>query len=263
MSVLALHDHPDQGETRRYGTAAIAIVLAHAAVIALALNWYQRSDPAGLSLQPIMVELAPAPAAPRIQAEDQPPGPQVQEAEAPPVEPPIEQVIEEQLQPTPLQPQPVVVARPKIEPKPEPTPVKPKPVREREKKPIKERLAEKSTAAKADRIAPDAPSSASNASAAAAARASYNSIVVSHLQRFKRYPSGAEARGESGRASVAFTVSRNGRVTGTRLVKSSGFASLDQEAIAWIQRAQPLPPFPDEMREATLMLTAPLSWQSR
>ena len=263
MSVLALHHRPDETEVRRYGAAAVAIVLAHVAVIAALLVWYEREGATGLTMQPIMVELAPAPAAPRIQAEDGPPGPQVQEAEALPVEPPKQQVVEEQLQPTPPQPEPVVAALPKVEPKPEPTPEKPQPVREQVKKPIKNRVVEKSTAARAERVAPDAPTSATNASAAAAAAASYRSILASHLQRFKQYPSAARASGIQGTTSLSFTVTRNGRVTSSRLSRSSGHAMLDQETLALIQRAQPLPSFPPEMREASLNITVPFSFTVR
>lgn len=261
MSVLALHHHPDQSEIRRYGTAAIVIVLLHLALIATALLWYKRPEPAGVSIPAILVDLAPAPAAPQIQTDDLEPGRQVQEAEAPPPEPPKTEMVE-QLPPAPPQPEPIVAAPPKVQPKPEPTPVKPQPIRVQTKKPIKKRLVEQSTAAKADRIAPEAPSPSSGASAAAAA-ASYRSTLIAHLLRFKRYPSGAQERGERGTTIVAFTASRDGRVTGARLTKSSGFASLDQEAMAWIQRAQPLPSFPAEMREAANDYSVPLKWAER
>lgn len=261
MSVLALHHHPDQSEIRRYGAAAIAIVLLHLALIAAALVWHKRERPAGISIPAILVDLAPAPAAPQIRTDDLEPGRQVQEAEAPPPEPPKTEMVE-QLPPTPPQPEPVVAAPPKVEPKPAPTPVKPQPIREQTKKPIKKRLVEQSTAAKADRIAPEAPSPSAGASAAAAA-ASYRSTLMAHLLRFKRWPSGAQERGERGMAFVDFTVSRNGSVTGARLTKSSGFAALDQEAMAWIQRAQPMPSFPAEMRQAAQNYTAPLSWLGR
>ena len=262
MSVLALYHRPDQSEIRRYGVAALAIVLLHVVLIAASLLWYQRLEPAGVTMQPIFVDLAPAPAAQRIQTEDLPPGPEMQDAEAPPLEPPKNEAIEEQLPPAPPQPEPVVAAPPKVEPKPEPTPVKPQPVREQVKRPIKKRLVDQSTTAKADRIAPEAPSPSSGVSAAAAA-GSYRSMLVAHLQRFKRWPSGAEARGERGTAFVNFTVSRNGHVTGARLAKSSGFASLDQEAMAWMQRAQPLPSFPAEMREPSMNFSVPLNWAAR
>ena len=261
MTVLALHHHPDEGETRRYGAAAIAIVLAHLAVIALALNWYQRAEPQGVSLPAIMVDLAPAPAAPQVQTQDIAPGPEMQAAEAPPPEPPKPEVIEE-VPPTPPQPEPVVAAPPKVEPKPQAEPPKPQPVKEA-KQPTKKPPAPRTSAPqKADRVAPDAPSPASGASAAAAA-ASYRSILASHLQRFKQYPSAARASGIQGTTSLSFTVTRTGRVTASRLARSSGHAVLDQETLAIIQRAQPLPPFPPEMREASMSLTAPFSFTIR
>jgi len=263
MSVLALHHHADEWDFRRYGAAAITIVLLHLAVIAAVLAWYKRPAPAGIVLQAIFVDLPPAPAAAKIQTEDLPPGPQVQQAETPPPEPPKVEKVEEQLPPTPLQPEAVIAAPPKEEPKPEkkvePAPPKPQQVKE-VKKPAK-RLVQKTTAAKADRIAPDAPAQASGASAAAAA-ASYRSMLVAHLQRFKRFPAGAEMRG-SILAQVTFTVSRSGGVSGVRLTKSTGSPAFDQEALAWIQRAQPMPSFPSEMREATSLFTAPLRWEAR
>lgn len=259
MSVLTLHHHPDERELRRYGAAAVVIVLLHLAMIAAALFWYEREGPVGVSIPAILVDLVPAPAAQQIQTEDLAPGPQVQQAEAPPPEPPKTETIE-QLPPTPPQPEPVVAAPPKVEPKPEPTPVEPQPIRE--KKPIKKRRVERATAARADRVAPDAPAAASRASAAAAA-ASYRSILASHLQRFKQYPSSARANREQGTTSLNFTVTRNGRVTRSRLVRSSGFASLDQETLALIQRAQPLPSFPPDMREASVNFTVPFSFTMR
>ncbi|MDQ8727087.1 energy transducer TonB [Bradyrhizobium sp. LHD-71] len=263
MSALALHHHPDEREFRRYGAAAVAVVLAAAALIAAALFWYERTEPEGVSIPAILVDLAPAPAAQQIQTQDIAPGPEMQEAEAPPPEPPKEEKIEEQLPPTPEQPEPVVAAPPKVEPKPEPEPVKPQPVRKEVKKPTKKPPAPRTTAApKADRVAPDSPAPASGASAAAAA-ASYRSILASHLQRYKQYPSGARANNEQGTSALTFTVTRNGRVTSSRLARSSGHASLDQETLALIRRAQPLPAFPSDMREASVTFTVPFSFTMR
>ena len=257
MTALALHHRPDGWEIRRYGAAAIAIAALHVALIAAALFWYQRPEPAGVTIPAILVDLPPpAPAAQQLQAEDYTPGPVMQEAEAPPPEPPKEETIE-QLPPTPQQAQPVVAAPPKVEPKPQPTPAKPQPVKD-VKKPIKKRLAEESRTSKADRIAPETPAVASGASAASAA-ASYRSILVAHLQRFKQFPSGA-ASNEQGLVQVGFTVTRNGRVTGSRVVRSSGFASIDRAALEMLQRAQPLPSFPPEMRQASDSFTAPVNF---
>jgi protein TonB len=207
-----------------------------------------------------MVDLAPAPAAQQVQTQDVAPGPEMQQADAPPPEPPKTEMIE-QLPPTPPQPEPIVAAPPKVEPKPQPT--KPQPVREQVKKqPTKKPPAPRTTAPqKAERVAPDTPAATSGASAAAAA-ASYRSILVAHLQRFKQFPSGAGPN-DSGVAYVRFTVTRGGRVTSSGLSRSSGFSALDRAALDLLQRAQPLPPFPPEMRQASESFTAPLNYVRR
>ena len=48
MTTLALHQ-PTGGDVRRYGVAALAIVLLHTAVIAAAIFWYKRAEPQGIS----------------------------------------------------------------------------------------------------------------------------------------------------------------------------------------------------------------------
>lgn len=261
MSLLALHHHADEWEVRRYGAAALAIIALHLALIAAAVFWYERAAPAGVTMQPIFVELAPAPSAPQVSAQDIAPGPEAEQAEPPPAPQKIEKV-EEQVPPTPLQAEAVVAAPPRVEPEPRPEPVKPPPVIKEAKKPAKKPPAPRTTAApKAERIARETPAQASGASAAAAA--SYRSILASHLQRFKQYPGDARARGEQGTASVTFTMTRDGRVTSSRLTRSSGHAALDQETVALIRRAQPLPPFPPELTLRADTFTVPFSYTIR
>jgi protein TonB len=52
---------------------------------------------------------------------------------------------------------------------------------------------------------------------------------------------------------VAFTLDRSGKVVSSHLTKSSGSPVLDQEALAVLERASPLPAPPDE-------LTGPFDW---
>ena len=95
MTALELHRRLDGREIRRYGAAAIIIALLHVAVIAAALVWYQRPEPVGATIPTILIDLPPpAPAAQQLQTEDYKPGPVMQEAEAPPPEPPKEEMIE-------------------------------------------------------------------------------------------------------------------------------------------------------------------------
>src|SRR5689334_12774569 len=59
----------------------------------------------------------------------------------------------------------------------------------------------------------------------------WKKLVVSALERNKRYPVAAQSRGEKGTAQLAFSLNRQGRVTSSRIIKSSGSAALDQETL--------------------------------
>ena len=59
MNAFALHDATDHAGVRRWSTSGIAIVAAHAAVIALFMNWYTQRPPPGVTLPAIMVDMAP------------------------------------------------------------------------------------------------------------------------------------------------------------------------------------------------------------
>lgn len=81
---------------------------------------------------------------------------------------------------------------------------------------------------------------------------------MAQLNRYKRYPPGAERDGTS---LVAFNVNRSGAVTATRLVRSSGDGQLDQEAVSLPRRASPLPPPPEGMSGGSIALTVPVHFE--
>jgi protein TonB len=211
----------------------------------------------------VIVELAPVPVAPSSPV-DLAPGPQMQEEQTLP-QPQPEPTTELQImEPLPPLPAPAVVAQslppPKAPPetKPEVKPVEPPPpevkrVEEHKAAPLTTASprSERNTAAR-----PAAPSP--GAVASRAALASWQSEVVSKLQRVKRYPRGAEERREQGVVTVAFTVSRSGGVLSRHIMRGSGHAELDQEALAMVQRAAPFPPFPPGMTQASAQLSAPI-----
>jgi protein TonB len=276
MNAFALHDVTDQAVVRRWGAAAVAILAAHAALIALGMNWATQRPAPGVSLPVIMVDMSPVSAAPQPTQMDLAPGPVMQQADAsPPPEAAQQEVVQEQIAPTPPQEKPEVVAPPeqseptppkpepvKAEPEKKPAPVKPKVVRADAKKPTDAPPAPRTTASpKAERQAP--PASAVSAGASAAAIASYNQLVLAHLRRFKQYPSEAKAAGKQGVGRVNFTLSRNGQVTASKLVGSTGHAALDAESLATLRRAQPFPPFPPDMKQASISFTMPVSFGLR
>jgi protein TonB len=87
--------------------------------------------------------------------------------------------------------------------------------------------------------------------------------LVSHIERFKRYPAAARAHGEQGMVQVAFSIDRDGWVRQSRLVKSSGSPELDQEALAMLIRSQPVPRPPERVPASELSFTIPVQFQIR
>ena len=92
---------------------------------------------------------------------------------------------------------------------------------------------------------------------------SWQSLLLKHLQQFKNYPSGARGRNEQGVVMLTFTMDRSGHVLSRRIVKGSGFADLDAEVLALVERAQPMPAFPPSMTEDKLDLTVPIRFSLR
>lgn len=252
---------------------------------------YMLTDPPILAAEEpaaIMIELAEMPVAPAAEPVELPPGPQMVEApeevqeevppdpqaeevedtpppEPPPVEEPVPEVTESPAETieVPLPPPPPEVAEiPPPEKKPEPPKERPKPKpKEREKsdKPPSPRTsaAPALDAQNSDRIAaPTSGASSSNSRAPA----NWRSRLMAHLNRHKRYPTGESA---SGRARVAFSINRAGQVLSVRLAGSSGNASFDEEAVAMVRRASPVPAPPPEVAGGTISFTVPVLFSLR
>jgi protein TonB len=91
----------------------------------------------------------------------------------------------------------------------------------------------------------------------------WESLLVAHIERFKRYPLEARERGEQGMVRVAFAIDRDGWVRSSRIVQSSGSSDLDQEALAMLVRAQPVPRPPDRIPTRELSFLVPIKFTIR
>jgi periplasmic protein TonB len=110
---------------------------------------------------------------------------------------------------------------------------------------------------------PEPPSEEKQATAppqanAPRAIARWESTLAAHLEHFKRYPKEARTRGEQGTATVAFTIDHEGRLVSSRIVQSSGSATLDEETLAMLARAQPMPKPPDNVLDSELSFIVPV-----
>lgn len=229
---------------RRVWAASSAVMLAaHAGVLALALLWHSNADqPAPVSPAAMMIELAPLAAAPTEKA----PGIEQQIAR------PIERKVEERPKPMPAVKKAEVAL--------------PKPMEKKkgEEAPPAEKVVEQTTAPAAAE-APSAPAAAAPAPGASYtppnnAVPTWQGTLRAHLERHKHYPSTAQLRRQQGVSTVRFTMTRDGKVTMARLERGAGYTLLDEEALALLERAQPLPAMPAEMPGDQVELVVPIQF---
>ena len=119
-------------------------------------------------------------------------------------------------------------------------------------------------AAKADTASPKAArDKVDTVAAPKASPANWQSRVLSWLNRHKRYPASARSRKQEGMVQVAFTVDKGGRVTSSRVARSSGIPALDQAALDMVRRASPVPAPPPEIATSSMKLAVPVDFALR
>ncbi|NKC34303.1 energy transducer TonB [Falsiroseomonas selenitidurans] len=91
----------------------------------------------------------------------------------------------------------------------------------------------------------------------------YAAALVRILQRNLRYPPSAREQGVEGTAVIRFTIARDGTVTSSQMVRGTGSALLDQEAMALLRRVSPLPRLPSDFPEARAVVLAPIGFSIR
>ena len=218
----------------RWVVAAAIVVAIHAVVAGYFLAW-QQPDTIGDDSEIVTVELAPIDSTPDAVARDDAPSPETMVESAPVPEPPKEKPREEM----------------KVEQPPDETP---SPVPIPDVKPPE----------KVENSPPPAPVTAQQVKGGAPhIEPSWQTSLVRQLQRFKRYPAGSQARNEQGVVLLSFSLDRAGHVLAHSIAKSSGYADLDNEVMAMIMRAEPLPPFPASMPQPRLDLTVPIRFSLR
>ena len=115
---------------------------------------------------------------------------------------------------------------------------------------------------------PQPPSEEKQATAPAAGRpppksvVRWQSLLAAHIEKFKRYPLAARADRAQGVATVEFTIDHQGRLLNSRIVHSSGWATLDQETLAMLERAQPLPRPPEQAIDSELFFVTAVRFKT-
>ena len=89
---------------------------------------------------------------------------------------------------------------------------------------------------------------------------SYKAIISAILQKYKEYPPEALKRKQEGTVMVVFTIKNNGNLANYEITESSGFKLLDKAVEKMLERAAPLPPFPDDIKRQSMTLLLPVDF---
>jgi protein TonB len=92
--------------------------------------------------------------------------------------------------------------------------------------------------------------------------ATFSEVLLEHIRIYQRYPDAAAQQSQRGVVQVLFAMNRNGTAIDVRVTTSSGFAMLDQEAVAMVRRAQPLPRIPAQLPDR-LNVLLPVAFSTR
>jgi protein TonB len=266
-----------RGDLARWGLALALVLLAHGGVAA-ALLVHSPQPPDSLPSEAIAIDLSPEQS---TATPDEVTCPEVAESEDPSPEPTSEPEPPAPDSPPPefAEAKPVPETAPELtaSPAPAPTPevslppTPEEPMRrapDAEVKPEKKQPEALEKKAKHDRRT--APSQARAATAAlagggrpsAATIATWAARLGAHLAQHKRYPVEARARGHQGTAMLRVALNAEGHVLSRTLVRGSGTAALDQESMALIMRAQPMPKPPPNMA-VPVTITVPVRFSIR
>lgn len=228
----------DPRARRRWIIASLIVLCAYCAAGAAGyLLWRPQSDQIGDDSSVISFELAPIDSVADAKQTDMAPAP--------------EEMIEQKAIPVQPVQQP---EQPKVEEQPPPEPAPSAIALPEEKKPP----------VQVEEQRPPAPVTAAPVKGGAPrVEPSWETRLVRKLQQAKRYPSAARSRGQQGVVVLAFSIDRDGHVTSRHVAKGSGYAALDDEAMAMVERAQPMPSFPPSMTQPVISLTVPIRFSLR
>ncbi len=237
-------------EVARWTLCFALVLFFHVAgAAALLARWNEEPDQVA-NAPVITIELAPLPVAPQTEPTPAPPGPQQSEAQPEPQQTPVEQPDMTS----------AIARDAELLVMPLPKPVEKRPEKKRPHKLASLASTPSSAEQKAERAA---ASAAGRISSDPNALPNWKSELVARLERYKRYPSDAQARNEYGVVQLAFGVDRGGGVHNARIVRSSGSAALDRATLDLIARAQPLPPPPPDIHGARIAIVVPIRYSMR
>ncbi|MBU2986968.1 TonB family protein [Saccharophagus degradans] len=90
-------------------------------------------------------------------------------------------------------------------------------------------------------------------------------LYIAKLKRWSssklKYPSRAASRGHEGNVRLSIVIDRSGKVKKVEVIEAAEYSSLTKEAQNAIERANPFPPMPEDVKGDTFLFTLPVVFQ--
>ena len=240
-----------QSHTLRWTGSFVFVAAIYTAAALFSLNESSRVETiTAPPMAAMLIDLAPMPSAPPTPPRALPVAPQ--QAEIPP--PPRPQPEIEPLPELPVLKQAAALLPPK-----------PEPLEEEISEPIDdEQVAQEESAPATFESPPDdrvaAPMEGSVSLLPSTARLTWQSALLGHLEKHKRYPRQARRRRQEAVVYVHVTITRDGTVVDCHLSQPSTYTILNRETLALIARAQPLPAPPEDVVGKTIEFVVPVAF---
>ena len=93
------------------------------------------------------------------------------------------------------------------------------------------------------------------------ARGRYGNTLWSAIGKHKQYPRIAQMRGWQGEAVVELLLDGNGKLKSKKIIQSSGFESLDKQALEMVEKAAPFPEPPEALRNGSFSIRVPIPFK--
>ncbi len=93
------------------------------------------------------------------------------------------------------------------------------------------------------------------------ARGKYGNTLWNAIGKHKQYPRIAQIRGWQGEAVVELLLDGNGKLKSKKIIQSSGFESLDKQALEMVEKAAPFPAPPEALRGSNFSIKVPIPFK--
>lgn len=91
----------------------------------------------------------------------------------------------------------------------------------------------------------------------------YETVLLRSINAALRYPVSARQKRQQGTVYVRFVMDRRGNVVSSKIERTSRFPALDEEGLALLARAQPLPAPPADLAGDRIQLVVPIIFSLR